>query len=142
MTVMIEMPLAVYQGLLGRCLLSSREYEILKNSVITHRPQNMVEFLCGADDAKLLLTRAKLFYPVAASCIEEGIRLVREPSSRPSQIEYRKTIVGDAWHFCSDCTQWPMADFASSNDVSDNSAVAVCNECLVKVRLMFTQCHN
>jgi hypothetical protein len=48
--------------------------------------------LCAIDDAKLLLSRAKLFYPVAASGIEEGIRLVREPIFRPSQIEYRKPL--------------------------------------------------
>src|SRR6266850_6490418 len=140
MNALIKMPVAMQQEFLGRCLRSSREYEILKNSVITHRPEDMVEFLCGVDEAKLLLDRAKLFYPAAASCIEEGIRLFREPSSRPSQIEYRKTIVGDGWHFCPDCTQWPTADFVSSHEVSDDSAV--CNECLVKARLTFTQRHH
>ena len=73
MTALIEMPLGVYQELLGRCVLSSREYELLKNSVVSRTPiylrfRNVVESLCEVDDAKLLLNRAKLFYPAAVSC--------------------------------------------------------------------------
>jgi len=76
--MLIEMPLATYRGFMGRCLLESREYEILKNSAIGHVPEflrdgNVVEFFCAVDDAKLLLTRAKLFYPAAAPYIEEGL---------------------------------------------------------------------
>lgn len=138
MAVLIEMPLAIYQGFLGRCPLASREYEILRNSVVNDTPLylrvgSVVEFLCEIDDAKLILTRAKLFYPVAVSYIEEGIRIAGKPTSGASQIEYRKTVTGDTWHFCSSCSQWPTADFLSSDDVPDNSAV--CNECVVKAQL-------
>jgi hypothetical protein len=72
MTALIEIPLGVYQELLGRCVLSSREYAVLKNSVVSRSPiylrfRNVVESLCELDDAKLLLNRAKLFYPAAVS---------------------------------------------------------------------------
>ena len=92
MTALIEMPLAVYQGLLGRCVLSSREYELLKNSVVSRSPiylrfRNVVESLCELDDAKLLLNRAKLFYPGAVSYIEEGIRMAGKWSSDVPQIK-------------------------------------------------------
>jgi hypothetical protein len=92
MTALIEMPLGVYQGLLGRCALSSREYEVLKNSVVTRTPiylrfRNVVEILCDLDDAKLLLNRAKLFYPGAVSYIEEGFRLAGKWSSDVPQIK-------------------------------------------------------
>jgi hypothetical protein len=49
MAILIQMPLAVCRGFIGRCPLDSREYEILKNSVISHVPEylregNVVEF--------------------------------------------------------------------------------------------------
>jgi hypothetical protein len=83
MTALIEMPVGVYQDFLGRCLLSSREYEVLKNSVVSRAPiylrfRNVVDILCRLDDAKLLLNRSKLFYPGASSYIEEGIRLAEK----------------------------------------------------------------
>jgi hypothetical protein len=89
--VLIEMPLTIYQAFLGRCALGSREYELLRNSVVSRAPIYarigiVVEFLCDVDDAKLLLTRAKLFYPLATSYIEEGIRLAGT-SPAVSQIE-------------------------------------------------------
>jgi len=78
MAMLIKMPLATYRGFMGRCLLESREYEILKNSAIGHIPEfvrdgNVVEFFCTVDDAKLLLTRARSFFPDAAAFIEEGL---------------------------------------------------------------------
>jgi hypothetical protein len=78
-TVLIGMPLAVYQGFIGRCLLHSREYDVLKNSVISHVPENlrernMVECLCTVEDATLLLRHANRFYPVAGAHIEESIK--------------------------------------------------------------------
>jgi len=82
MAVLIEMPVTIYQTFLGRCPSLSREYELLRNSVVSRTPiygrfGNVVECLCELDDAKLLLTRAKVSYPLASSYIEEGIRLTR-----------------------------------------------------------------
>ena len=136
MAILIEMPLAVCRGFIGRCPLDSREYEILKNSVISHVPEylregNVVEFFCTVEDAELLLARAKSFYPAAASYIEEGIR-VAAANSTPSQIEYRKFSDGDTWHFCPKCSQWPTEDFLSSRDPPE--IAQACNECIVKAQ--------
>src|SRR5258707_11705689 len=97
MTALIEMPLAVYQGLLGRCVLSGREYELLKNSVVSDRPiylrfRKVIDILCEIEDAKLLLNRAKLFYPGAVSYIEEGIRLAGQGGSDVPQIKILKNL--------------------------------------------------
>ena len=80
MAVLIEMPVTIYQTFLGRCPSLSREYDLLKNAVVSRTPVyvrlgNVVECLCELDDAELLLTRAKVSYPLASSYIEEGIRL-------------------------------------------------------------------
>ena len=97
MAVLIEMPVTIYQTFLGRCPSLSREYDLLKNFIVSRAPlsvrlDNVVECLCELDDAKLLLTRAKVSYPLASSYIEKGIRLAQKPFDA-SQIEYRKTAV-------------------------------------------------
>ena len=97
MAVLIEMPVAIYQTFLGRCPSLSREYDLLKNFIVSRAPlyvrlENVVECLCELDDAELLLTRAKISYPLARSYIEKGIRLAQKPFDA-SQIEYRKTAV-------------------------------------------------
>ena len=80
MTVLVKLPIGIYQGFMGRCPLSSREYAILRNSLIIHMPkesqeENIVEFLCRIGEAKLLLDRAWQFYPNAVPYIEDGISL-------------------------------------------------------------------
>jgi anti-sigma factor ChrR (cupin superfamily) len=75
MAVLVEIPLASYQAFIGRCDLESREYHVLRNAIIHHVPQylrdgNVATLLCSEDDAKLLLRRAKQFYPIAASSID------------------------------------------------------------------------
>ena len=92
MNVLIEMPLGIYNGWIGRCLLDSREYGILKNSIIGHVPEylrdgNIVNCLCSVEDANLLLTHAKHYYPVAASYIEESIRLATQPPSQTPPVQ-------------------------------------------------------
>lgn len=79
MAVSVEIPLPDYQAFLGRCDLDSREYHVLRNAVIDHVPEylrdgNVAILLCSEADAKLLLTRAKRFYPLAAIYIEEALR--------------------------------------------------------------------
>ena len=79
MAVLVEIPLACYQGFIGRCDLDSREYRVLRNAIIDHVPEylrdgNVATLLCTEDDAKLLVRRAKQFYPIAASHFEEGLR--------------------------------------------------------------------
>jgi hypothetical protein len=138
MAVLIEMPVTIYQTFLGRCPLLSREYELLRNSIVSRTPVyvrlgTVVEFLCELADAELLLTRAKVSYPLASSYIEEGIRLAQRTFDA-AQIEYRKTAVENIWHFSSNCTEWPTANFVLSKDVSYDSTL--CHECFMKTRIV------
>jgi hypothetical protein len=129
MAVLVKMPIATYIGFLGRCPLLSREYTIIKNSVITHTPPGdytVVEILCQIADAELILDRATNFYPDAASYIRNALR-------EEIGVEYRKTTTGDTWHFSSDCSQWPIDNFVSTQDAPVTSMI--CNECVVKKQL-------
>lgn len=79
MNVSVEIPLPYYQAFIGRCDLDSREYHVLRNAIIHHVPEyaadgNVAILLCSAADAELLLRRAALFFPIAASYIEQALR--------------------------------------------------------------------
>ena len=77
MAVLVKMPLDCYRNFLGRFPLPSRGYAILKNSVIERtRDSSIVEMLCPIEDAKLILERANLFYPLAAPYIEDALSVV------------------------------------------------------------------
>ena len=75
MTVTVKMPLGIHSGFIGRCLLSSREFAALKNSVIEHGPGNasLVKILCEVVDANLMLDLALKFYHPAVPFIEQAI---------------------------------------------------------------------
>ena len=80
MTVRFKLPSEIYRGLMARCLLSNREYAILRNSRIPYiakesQDENIVEFLCRIDEAKLLLDHARQFYPDAVPYVEDEISL-------------------------------------------------------------------
>ena len=125
MAILVEIPLEYYRGLLGRCVLESREYRVLLNAAIDHVPPyipdgNVAALVCSEADAKLLLERAQRFYPVAASFFEEALR---SPG-------YRKANSGDTWHSSPNCTQWPQSDFRSSWELRPNDQL--CNECIAK----------
>jgi hypothetical protein len=80
MAVLVKLPIEIYQGLMGGCLLSSREYAILRNSLIIHIPkesqdENIVGFRCRIGEAKLLLDLARQCCPNAVPYIEDGISL-------------------------------------------------------------------
>jgi hypothetical protein len=127
--VLIKMPIATYLGFLGRCPLASREYVVLRNSIITLAPRgdhSFIEILCEFGDANLILDRAIHFYPDATSYIRNA--LLEEVG-----VEYRKTTTGDTWHFSSNCSQWPIDDFVSTQNAPD-SAMRY-NECIVKKQL-------
>ena len=129
MAVLVKMPLDTYLGFLGRFPLASRGYAILKNSIIERtRTDNysIVEVFCRIDDVNLILERANRFYPLAAPYLEKALNSVISG-------EYRKTRTGDTWHVCSDCSQWPIDDYVSTQDPPDNSTI--CNECIVKKQL-------
>jgi hypothetical protein len=125
MAVLVKMPIDAYRDFLGRFPLSSRGYAVLTNSILqgaTTSDSSIIEMLCQIDDVKLILERANRFYPRAAPYLEKALTSVLGG-------EYRKTS-GDAWHFNSNCSLWPMADYVSSQDAPDNSTI--CNECIVK----------
>lgn len=142
MKILIAMPIARYQGFLGRCLLSSREYAILKNAIISHVPTNaregnIVEIFCDIEDAKLLLDLAKRAFPEVVADIEKSLSPLSEPGSSvsPEQTSritgYRKTLSGATWHFCANCSQWPTQDFVSTTNILPGGH-SVCNECIVR----------
>jgi len=129
MAILVKMPVETYQNFLGRFPLLSRGYAILRNSIIEPTPtgdDSIVEMLCEMDDVKLILERAKRFYPLAAPYIEKALTSVNRG-------EYRKPQTGDTWQLCSDCSHWPMEDYVSTQDAPDNATI--CNECIVKSQL-------
>ena len=90
------MPIGIYAGFLGRCLLSSREYAALKNSVIERAPgsSSIVEILCHSTEATLLLDRARRFYPVAVPFIEEALEDLVTLTQRPNIERLYPAILG------------------------------------------------
>ena len=83
MAILVSMPVEIYQGLLQKCSVLSREYLILKNGVVRRDPTGnlpapTVEILCEAQRAKFLLDFATLVYPPAVSYIEQSIKQNQE----------------------------------------------------------------
>lgn len=82
MAILVTMPVEIYDGLLDKCSVLSREYLILKNGVV-RRDLNgnagaTVEILCEAPRAKFLRDFATLVYPEAVSYIEDSINSAEE----------------------------------------------------------------
>ena len=73
MKSLLAMPVEVHSGFLQTCPLMSREYVILKNSLVLESPtgQAIVEILCDDADAKLLFDRATDSYSDALPYIEK-----------------------------------------------------------------------
>ena len=83
MKVLVSMPTEVYDGLLAKCSLLSREYLILKNGVVKrdqggNAKQDTVEVLCEDHRAKFLLDLATLVFPDAVTYLEKSITLACE----------------------------------------------------------------
>ena len=78
MKVLVSMPTDIFDGLLAKCSVLSREYLILKNGVVRRDQdgnvdQDTVEVLCDAQRAKFLFDFATLVSPAAAPYIEKSI---------------------------------------------------------------------
>ena len=87
MSVLVKMPLDCYRNFLGRFPLPCRGYAILKNSIIERtQDSSIVEMLCPIEDAKLILERANLFYPLAAPYIEDALSVVTGVEERITRI--------------------------------------------------------
>ena len=132
MAVLIKIPLQPYLGFLGRCLLSSREYAVLKTSIIERIPErqfsvDVVDILCETSDAQLILERAMLFYVEAVPFIRDGLTFYAVPITAS---EYRTKSTGDTWHFCANCSKWPVESYRSTPELPERRAI--CNECIEK----------
>jgi hypothetical protein len=49
-----------------------------------------------------------------------------------AKIEYRKRKGHDAWHWCTDCTQWPTSDYDTWCGEGRPSTGELDNQCLAK----------
>ena len=76
MKTLVEMSKEHFDRLLAKCPVSDREYEIMKNGVITPygetgKSPRTVVILCERTEAKLILDLARRLYPVAARQIRQ-----------------------------------------------------------------------
>lgn len=83
MAILVSMPVGIYDGLLRKCSVMSREYLILKNGVVRRDLDDSsatptVEILCEPPRAKFLLDFATLVYPDAVPYIEQSINQDRQ----------------------------------------------------------------
>jgi hypothetical protein len=53
---------------------------------------------------------------------------------------YRKIIGSNIWHFCSDCTTWPLHNYIESQDPRRIEDVELCVECIAQNRLRQRKC--
>ena len=78
MAILITMPVKIYDGLLSKCAMLSREYLILRNGVVRHDLDGgtsaTVEILCEPPRARFLRDFASLVYPGAVPYIEQSIK--------------------------------------------------------------------
>jgi hypothetical protein len=82
--IIVELNFNRYYRLLARCEMSSREYAIMKNSIVDYLPDQdraaaTVTIICEIGEARMLLNHANRFYPDATPDIEQSIALAREP---------------------------------------------------------------
>lgn len=51
--------------------------------------------------------------------------------------EYRKKMISDIWHFCSNCPGWPKDHYIASDDLPKSGSM--CQECVL--RKQRGECH-
>jgi hypothetical protein len=71
---LVEMPLDDYNALLAKCTVVDREYEILKNGLVTpfgDGNSQIVVVLCADAEAKLLFKLARRIHPKAVQRIRQ-----------------------------------------------------------------------
>ncbi|MEX0805814.1 MAG: hypothetical protein WD688_21225 [Candidatus Binatia bacterium] len=82
MKVLIEMSPEHYELFVAECDITSREYSILKNSLVARDPaepdRRTIKILCDKEEALQLLDAAKRLYPNAAPAISAGLDRARE----------------------------------------------------------------
>ena len=45
---------------------------------------------------------------------------------------YRKAIASNVWHFCANCTTWPVAAYIASQSPEQISDEELCTECVAR----------
>jgi hypothetical protein len=73
-----------YDPFLKECQINSREYAILKNTLVASssndgQEQRIIEILCDEDEATHLLDAANRLYPEAGQSIWTAINRARRP---------------------------------------------------------------
>ena len=89
------MPLRVYTGFLGRCPAASREYAVLKKSVLEPDGSGELEvhIFCDALDAEVLLDGARRFYRTGVGYVENALAaLERSIVQTKLRIEFRELL--------------------------------------------------
>jgi hypothetical protein len=131
MTVLLKMPLHVYLNFIDRCSCRSREYTLLESAIVALGQDGSTltaEVLCSAADARMLRQQAELFCPDALPYTRHTL-----PGEEGSSLtfEYRREAASQTWHFCSNCSHWPIGfEYIVSRNLPDGSEI--CNECTVK----------
>jgi hypothetical protein len=82
--IIVNMDFKRYYRLLAKCEMSSREYAIMKNSILEHESEHAQDsgtftIVCEVGEAKMLLNHANRVYPDAIADIEQSIVRAREP---------------------------------------------------------------
>ena len=98
MKTAVTLPVETYTGLLGRCLLTSREYAILRNGVVSRGFKNnrAVRILCEAEDAELVYSLADRFYPAAVPYISKNVDLYNSAEQESARTGY---VVNNSFDF-------------------------------------------
>jgi hypothetical protein len=83
MKVLIKMSQEHYDLFVAECDITSREYTILKNGIVTRDQQTgadrrTIEILCDREEADQLLDTATRLYPDAVPEIEKAIASSRQ----------------------------------------------------------------
>ncbi|MGH7852589.1 MAG: MEDS domain-containing protein [Candidatus Binatia bacterium] len=102
MKMAVTVPVESYNALIGRCVLASREYAILRNGVVRHDPENSsdassVIILCEVEDAQKIFSLAARVYPDAVSQISQSIDRYNSVSHK--NIENREPPAQDSLDF-------------------------------------------
>jgi hypothetical protein len=45
---------------------------------------------------------------------------------------YRKTVGSDVWHFCVNCSTWPVGDYIASASPQQIKGETLCTECVAR----------
>ncbi len=95
MNLIVKMPLRVYTGFLTKCPEASREYAVLKKSVLEPNGSGELEvhILCDGLDAEVLLAGARRFYPTGVPYIQDAFTALEIAAVQTKlRIEFREVL--------------------------------------------------